>query len=66
MSIKKTKNVQTIVDIGHKPPGLYQQKEHAAYWDGKNEIGESVASGTYFYTLTAGKYTATRKMLIRK
>ena len=33
-----------------------------AYWDGKNEMGESVASGVYFYTLTAGDFSATRKM----
>ena len=29
-------------------------------------VGEPVASGLYFYTLTAGEYTATRRMLIRK
>ena len=38
----------------------------AAYWDGKNALGEPVASGVYFYTLTAGDWIATRKMLIRK
>ena len=54
------------LDLGHKPPGIYQDKIHAAYWDGKNEVGESVASGVYFYTLTAGKYKFTRKMLIVK
>ncbi len=53
-------------DIGQQHAGLYQQKGRAAYWDGKNEIGEPVASGVYYYTLTAGQYTATRKMLIRK
>ncbi len=37
-----------------------------AHWDGKNDIGESVASGVYFYTLKAGDFSATRKMLIRK
>ncbi len=53
-------------DIGHQPAGLYQHQNRAAYWDGKNEIGEPVASGIYFYTLTAGKHTATRRMVIRK
>ena len=52
------------LDIGNQPAGHYQHKDHAAYWDGKNDAGESVASGLYYYTLTAGKFTATRKMLI--
>ena len=52
--------------LGHQPIGIYQGKSRAAYWDGKNNLGESVSSGVYFYTLTAGKFTATRKMLIRK
>jgi WD40 repeat protein len=59
------KLVRTL-SLGHQPVGIYQGKNRAAYWDGKNEIGENVASGVYFYTLTAGEFTATRKMLIRK
>ena len=57
--------VRTLA-LGHQPAGMYQNRSRAAYWDGKNEFGESVASGVYFYTLTAGEFTATRKMLIRK
>ena len=57
--------VRTL-DLGHQSPGIYQYRSRAAYWDGKNEVGEPVASGVYFYTLTAGDFTATRKMLIRK
>ena len=52
--------------LGHQPIGIYQGKSRAAYWDGKNTSGEPVASGVYFYTLTTGDFTATRKMLIRK
>ena len=57
--------VRTLV-LGYQPVGVYQSKSRAAYWDGKNELGEPVASGLYFYTLKAGEFTATRKMLIRK
>ena len=46
--------------------GMYHHRSQAAHWDGKNALGESVASGVYFYTFKAGKYSATRKMLIRK
>ena len=59
------KLVRTL-DLGHQPVGIYQGKSRAAYWDGRNAVGEPVASGVYFYTLTAGDFTATRKMLIRK
>ena len=52
--------------IGHQDAGIYQTQKRAAYWDGKNELGEPVASGLYFYTLTASDFTATRKMLIIK
>ena len=63
------------LDLGHQRAGIYQSRSRAAYWDGKNAQGESVASGVYFYTLstestrdsvTASDFTATRKMLIRK
>ena len=57
--------VRTLA-LGDQPAGIYQYRSRAAYWDGKNGVGESVASGVYFYTLTAGDFTATRKMLIRK
>ena len=57
--------VRTLA-LGHQPVGIYEARSRAAYWDGKNTVGESVASGVYFYTLTAGDFTATRKMLILK
>ena len=59
------KLVRTLA-LGHQPAGIYQSRSRAAYWDGRNSFGERVASGLYFYTFTAGDFTATRKMLIRK
>ena len=52
--------------VGHQGAGMYQTRSRAAYWDGRNQFGESVASGLYFCTLTAGDFTATRRMLILK
>ena len=52
--------------LGHQSAGVYRSRSRAIHWDGRNSIGEKVAAGVYFYTLTAGDFTATRKMLIRK
>ncbi len=54
------------LDLGHQGAGYYTDLGQSAYWDGRNERGESVASGVYFCTLTADDYTETRKMLILK
>ena len=59
-------NAVRTLSLGHQTAGIYLNRSRAVHWDGKNEIGESVASGIYFYTLTAGDYTATRRMLILK
>ena len=52
--------------VGYQPAGIYRSRSRAAYWDGRNQLGESVASGLYFYTLTTDEFTATRRMLILK
>ena len=55
-----------ILDMGHKDAGVYVSRSKTAYWDGRNETGEEAASGIYFYTITAGDLSATRKMVIKK
>ena len=57
--------VRTL-EVGHRIAAVYENRSKAIYWDGRNSLGEQVASGVYFYTLTAGDYSATRKMVILK
>ena len=57
--------VRTLA-LGQLPAGTYQSRSRAAYWDGRNAQGEPVASGVYFYTLQAGDFIATKKMVIWK
>ncbi len=52
--------------LGHKAAGNYLSRSQAIYWDGKNQTGEKVSTGVYFYRFTAGDFSATRKMLIIK
>ena len=54
------------LDLGLKPTGSYMTPSTAAYWDGKNSVGERVASGIYFYTLQTTDFAATRRMVILK
>ena len=54
------------LDVGHRIAAVYESRSKAIHWDGKNRLGEPVTSGIYFYTLTAGDYSATRKMVILK
>ena len=52
--------------LGFIPAGIYQTKASSAYWDGTDDRCERVASGIYFYHLKAGKFSASRKMVIIK
>jgi hypothetical protein len=52
------------LDLGYKLAGLYIEEEKAAHWDGRNEIGEYVSSGVYFYSMKAGDFAATGKMVL--
>ena len=67
LTIYDTKGVPVRqLDLGHQPAGYYTDRTKAAYWDGRNNSGEQVASGVYFYQLRAGDYTALRRMVILK
>ena len=54
------------LDVGHRIASAYENRSKAIYWDGKNGLGEQVASGIYFYTLTAGDFSVTRRLVILK
>ena len=57
--------VRTIV-LGNRKAGIYVTKDKAAYWDGRDSLGEKVGSGLYFYTIQAGEFRAARKMVVLK
>ena len=54
------------IDIGHQIAAVYDTRAKAIYWDGRNRFGEQVASGLYFYHLSAGDFSGTRRMVILK
>ena len=59
------KLVRTL-SLGFQSAGFYNNREHAAYWDGCNALGERVASGIYFYQLTTPSFQQTRRLVIVK
>ena len=58
--------VVRTLDVGHRIAAAYENRSKAIYWDGRNDVGEQVASGIYFYTLTTRDFSATRRMVILK
>lgn len=61
-----TGSVVRRIHVGHRTPAAYTSKGKAIYWDGRNDFGERVSSGVYFYQLKASDYQATKKMVIVK
>ena len=63
-------NAQGVVvrtlQLGQQSAGYYTDRERAAYWDGRNALGEQVASGLYFYQLETDAMSLMRKMVILK
>lgn len=55
-----------VLDLGFRDAGYYTSRDTSVRWDGRDNNGEEVSSGVYFYTIRAGEYTATRKMLLVK
>lgn len=55
-----------VLDVGYKQAGIYKDRENSIYWDGRDENGQKVSSGIYFYTIQADTFTATKKMLVSK
>ena len=52
--------------LGQQSAGYYTDRERAAYWDGRNALGEQVASGIYFYQFETDEMSSMRKMVILK
>jgi hypothetical protein len=57
--------VRTL-ELGYREAGSYTVKERAAYWDGRNNLSERIASGVYFYHIQSGSFHATKRMVIVK
>ena len=57
--------IRTLV-LGHRSAGYYTDRDRAAYWDGRNGLGERTASGVYYYHLQADTVSFLRKMVILK
>ena len=59
-------DVVRVLSLGHRSAGVYLSRSEAAYWDGKNDAGERVSSGVYFYQIQAGDFSAMRRLVILK
>jgi len=63
---KATGEIVRILNIGYQQAGNYIDRTNSAYWDGRDDSGQKVSGGVYFYTIKADNFSATRKMLVQK
>ena len=54
------------ISLGYLDTGSYASRRHAAYWNGRSDLGEYASSGVYFYRISAGHFSSVRKMVILK
>ena len=54
------------LDLGSKLAGYYTSRDQAIYWDGRNNRGEAISSGVYFYHLLAGQQSEIKKMIVAR
>jgi len=54
------------IDVGQREAGYHVARDAAAYWDGRNATGETVAGGVYLYELVAGSRRDVRRLTILK
>ena len=54
------------LDLGYKKAGYYLSRAKAAYWDGRSDWGELIASGIYFYRIKAGNFSGQKRLIILK
>ncbi len=63
---RSTGEIIRTLDLGYRDPGFYVDRTKAAHWDGTDDTGQIVSSGIYFYTIQAGEFAATRKMIVAR
>jgi len=59
-------NLVRKLSFGTRQANTYTTRTDAAYWNGRNDLGEKAASGVYFYVLKAGQFQAVRKLCVAK
>ena len=58
--------VVRVLNLGRRPAGHHVSRDGAAYWDGRNDLGERVASGTYVYAIQAAGFSEMRRFVVLK
>ena len=54
------------ISLGYLDAGSYVSRRRAIYWNGRSDLGEYTSSGVYYYWISAGRFSAMRKMVILK